>query len=69
MSLPSYNETSYYYNKYEITNNNVLLTLTYSSFVNPVPLPKIPTKGRFINEDADDPIIGYNMQVIDPNSG
>ena len=52
-----------------MTNNNVLLTLTYSSFVNPVPLPKIPTKGRFINEDADDPIIGYSMQVIDANSG
>ena len=69
MSLPSYNETPYYYNKYEITNNNVMLTLIYSIFVNPVPLPKIPTKGRFINEDTDDPIIGYSMQVIDAISG
>ena len=43
--------------------------MTYSSLVNPVPLPKIPTKGRFINEETDDPIIGYSMQVIDANSG
>ncbi len=50
-------------------NNNALLTLTYSSFVNPIPQQKIPTKRRFINEDADDPIIGYSMQVIDANSG
>ena len=52
-----------------MTIDNVMLTLIYSIFVNSVQSPKIPTKKRFINEDTDDPIIGYSMQVIDANSG
>ena len=52
-----------------MTNDNVMLTLIYSIFLNPVQSPKIPKKTRFINEDTNDPIIGYSMQVIDANSG